>query len=264
MATDILCVPKHSAFLSLPGEIRNRIYHILLVVPNPCEDPGRRQRIELYTDPSSDDERLRSRIRGLNCPSRTTGLDSTILATCRQILLEASPILYGDNSFSMWVSDTPDIPRLISPYNLNLLRDISIYSNGTYVVPNQYHWDKAFRHCSSLERLNIGFEFIVSDEKWDAYQDSKFWFFKWAQNWIKSHPSIRLAMSPWPTGQERTHSHFMWLNVSFLATREDYYQGWPGDEHPVILDLDGILNDLRLELGTKVRKQRGSNNRKRP
>ena len=73
-----------SPFLTLPGELRNRIYRFILVQP-----PG---------------ERVQLRV-----PSDFTG--PGLLTTCKQIRVEAQQIYYSENTFMVtctaWNSDLP-------------------------------------------------------------------------------------------------------------------------------------------------------------
>ncbi|RDW88565.1 hypothetical protein BP6252_00597 [Coleophoma cylindrospora] len=72
-------------FLDLPGEIRNHVYKLLLLVPSPSTP-----RI-LGSDPS---------------------LHIQILAVCRQIHEEAAEMLYGSNTFLAHPSLLSGLPRL--------------------------------------------------------------------------------------------------------------------------------------------------------
>lgn len=68
-----------SPFLRLPTELRNRIYELLLISPDPPQLPGGRKN---YFSSSPQ-----------------------ILCTCRQICVEATGILYGENVAILQVDD---------------------------------------------------------------------------------------------------------------------------------------------------------------
>jgi len=76
---------KGTSFLHLPGEIRNHIYHLVLIHPS--------------------------------CPPRrsTHNLVPNLLSTCRQITQEATPILYSLNTFTAHPSLLTSMPYLHSP-----------------------------------------------------------------------------------------------------------------------------------------------------
>lgn len=97
--TDISINPANiGPFLSLPAEIRNTIYLLLLKPPN------------LRT-------LRRVSTRGL-CSDYilpSTGLCPALLGTCKQINAEAISILYGSNTFAAHASLLSSMPYLISP-----------------------------------------------------------------------------------------------------------------------------------------------------
>ncbi|GIZ47680.1 hypothetical protein CKM354_001076500 [Cercospora kikuchii] len=79
-------------FLDLPPELRNRIYELALIVrhPDPVICVG-----YLHVDQwRISKERYPSSLRQLK-------MTPSILATCRQVQQEASPVLYGNNPFLM-------------------------------------------------------------------------------------------------------------------------------------------------------------------
>jgi len=76
---------KGTSFLHLPGEIRNQIYHLVLIHPS-------------YPPAQS-----------------THNLVPNILSTCRQITHEATPILYSLNTFTAHPSLLTSMPYLHSP-----------------------------------------------------------------------------------------------------------------------------------------------------
>ncbi|GAB7354187.1 hypothetical protein MBLNU459_g4739t1 [Dothideomycetes sp. NU459] len=99
---DSSTIPKRSSrpgpFLSLPPEIRNQIYMLLLSPPY----------ITLLRKIST-----RSLCSDYVLPS--TGLCPALLGTCKQIHAEALTILYGSNTFAAHVSLLTSMPHLISP-----------------------------------------------------------------------------------------------------------------------------------------------------
>ncbi|KAL8830520.1 MAG: hypothetical protein Q9170_005695 [Blastenia crenularia] len=258
-----------SKILCLPAEIRCHIYNLLLLVPD--DHLGRRVFVEpfsrrqgrddiLWRMPGEDeDENLEYHRLSLK-----TGLHSAILATCKTIHSEASPILYAGNGFAMWVSHAAHFPVLIGSHNANLLKDVTIYANGLNEVPNRYRWDQAFRHCSNLRRVDVGSEFIIDDgEKGQypgtgsQYHESTFIFFKRIQLLLKMHPSLEVATSPYAAGQGRHHSHYSFLDVSLLAAHDSLSAKYCADGNGnLVLDLDTVLDDLRAKLGKRVRNRR--------
>jgi len=86
--------PLDSPLLALPGEIRNAIYHLLLVLDNtPATSPGQRA--------------IQSKTSSTLAPA--------LLSTCRQIHAEATPILYTLNTFTAHPSLLSSFPHLIHP-----------------------------------------------------------------------------------------------------------------------------------------------------
>lgn len=84
-------------FLSLPAEIRNEIYHLLLSSP---------------LIPT-----MRKLLTSNQCSAYvlTLPLHTTLLSTCKQIYTEASPILYSCNTFSASPTLLTSLPYLINP-----------------------------------------------------------------------------------------------------------------------------------------------------
>ena len=78
--------PRHnqsqSRLLQLPSELRNSIYELVLISANPIEDPSS-QSAEKRNDNTK----------------RIGDINSSLLMTCRMVLDEAKPILYGRNIF---------------------------------------------------------------------------------------------------------------------------------------------------------------------
>lgn len=101
-------------FLSLPIEIRNKIYETVLV-----------DRLSLWISPHS--------------IHRTTSIPP-LLITCKTIKYEASPIFYGANSF---VTDHVECflqwLKTLGRVNITYLRDLEMYIERTF-RPDQTQW----------------------------------------------------------------------------------------------------------------------------
>lgn len=88
---DLIEVVMGSNFLNLPGEIRNQIYELLLVVPA---------------------------IPDSHALGQTPRVHPSILAVCRQTYHEAIKILYGSNTFiahNSLLSSLPQLRRWLGP-----------------------------------------------------------------------------------------------------------------------------------------------------
>ena len=235
-------------FLLLPAEIRNHIYRLLLLSP---EIQWNRHYVSPFVNGSSGMDRELS---------YATGLHSTILATCRTIAFEASPILYGHNTFGLFLPEVSFFVQMIGPQNKNLLRDVQVFMKHLVKIPDFVRWDKAFRHCSSLRRLHFFFEFLIADglegspDEQSRCHESVFVFFKRAQKLLNTHSSLKLAMSSYPMGQERTHSNFKVLLGAFAASREDLDSDFPRHEDAIMLNLDVILNAMREKTHQPLRR----------
>lgn len=249
-----------SSFLSLPGEVRTSIYELLLLSPHdPQGSRGQKQFVYPYVERSNEEDHELS---------FATGLHSAILASCKTVFSEASAILYAGNSFGLWMSHVSPFAYMIGPRNVNLLRDVSVYINGVCEVPNHFRWDQVFRHASGLRRLQIGFECVTGNDTWgndgrDQYSQSIFLFFKRAQVWLKHHPSLTLGMSPHGAGQHFTSAIHIALDVSFVATEEDYRSRYLGEEKACVLDLNTILNELRDSMQMPMRQRKRADRRNR-
>ncbi|KAJ8069419.1 hypothetical protein OCU04_003073 [Sclerotinia nivalis] len=123
-------------FLDLPGEIRNQIYHLLLVI-RPISIPR-----PLLTDPPI-------------CPQ--------ILSVCRKVHDEAEQVLYGCNVFIAHANLLTGLPRLRWHYDpISSSRVISIIKKYYIVVrldcdPN-FSAGKARDAFSGMEELTIRVE----------------------------------------------------------------------------------------------------------
>lgn len=203
--------------------------------------------IDPYTSRSSEDApALSYKIR----------LHPAIIATCKSIASEALPILYAGNTFAVWATRASYFTRMIGSRNAGLLRDVSIHMNGLYQIPEQLKLDQAFEHCTALKHLSVGFEFILDRETLDRNQHSVHDFLQQAQKWLAEHPSLMLAISASPTGQSQHHSHFTWLDVTFVAAQEGYVSLSIQEKDLFVLDLDAIINELGGILQKPVQQQR--------
>ncbi|KAL8905563.1 MAG: hypothetical protein Q9207_002553 [Kuettlingeria erythrocarpa] len=237
---------KQSTFLSLPGELRNRIYDLLLLYV-PRSRGGDPNYIDPYTSGSSHDAPVLSyRIR----------LHPAIIATCKSIMSEALPTLYAGNTFGLWATRATYFTGMIGSQNAGLLRDVSIGMNGLRQIPEQLKLDQAFEHCAALKRFEISFEFILDPSMLNQNQQSVHDFLQQAQKWLAEHPSLMLAMSASPTGQSRHHSHFTWLEVICVAAQADYGPLGIEENELFVLDLDAIINELEDMLQKPVQQRK--------
>ncbi|KAL8926693.1 MAG: hypothetical protein Q9208_002767 [Pyrenodesmia sp. 3 TL-2023] len=229
-------------FLSLPGELRNRIYEPLLLY---ADTIGRsRAYIFPYGPRSSDD-----------APelSYNTRLHPQILSTCSTIAFEALPILYAKNGFALWATQTPYFMRMIGTRNASLLKILLLTLDGVDGVPEQQlELEQAFELCASLKCVNISVEFDLEEKTLDEHQQSVHDLLCKAQKWLAAHPSLTLAMSPYPTGQCRYFDPYTELDITFVATQEDYCNEWEIADDPVVLDLNAILYELGQQLRRPV------------
>ena len=132
---------KTSAFLALPAELRNHIYQLLLVAPQPIqlalEDNGRRATVGIQNWYEAS-------------PS------ANILATCKQINREAGAYLYGDNTLTFQHD-----PRALSAFlarikkSAMLVRKINIVN----LLPKSYATlaITALQHAPNLASLHIAY-----------------------------------------------------------------------------------------------------------
>lgn len=148
-----------SRFLSLPGELQNRIYELLLLYA--ARFGKTRSYIVPYTLYSRDD-----------APdlSYKTRLHPQILATSSTIAFEALPILYGKNNFVLWATHASCFTRMIGTRNTSLLKVVALYMDAGYRVPEQLKFDQAFEHGATLKHLLIEIEFIVKEKRLDKNQ----------------------------------------------------------------------------------------------
>ena len=107
-------MPK--SFLDLPGEIRNQIYHLSLVDPDPiC--------IGTFANPSTS---YQTRLFSWDAK-----VSANLLAACRQVKEEAAPVLYQQNQFDFegW-RDVPWFLMRIGRFNDRLLDNFTITYTG--------------------------------------------------------------------------------------------------------------------------------------
>ena len=99
MTSETLAAQRNSAFLTLPAELRNAIYALLLKAPAHVKQSRRVATRGLCSDyilPPLD-----------LCPA--------LLQTCKQIHNEAASVLYGANQFASHPSLLTALPYLMSP-----------------------------------------------------------------------------------------------------------------------------------------------------
>ncbi|KAL8751134.1 MAG: hypothetical protein Q9184_006168 [Pyrenodesmia sp. 2 TL-2023] len=229
-----------SRFLSLPGELRNRIYELLLQYASSTSY------IRPYTPWLSDDAPdLSSR----NC------LHPEILGTCRAVAFEASPTLYAKNIFALWADEASYFIRRIGKRNASLLKIVILTLEHVYRVPKHLELDRVFEHGATLKHLNVSIEFNLVEKTLDLSQQSVYDLLCKAQEWLAAHPSLNLSMSPHPTGQCHKYSHSTFLDISFVATQEDYYTAWEHADGPVVLDLNAIIYELGEQLKRPVQQR---------
>lgn len=219
-----------SRFLSLPGELRNRIYEFLLLYTPIISQES--DYVNPYTFTS---------IGEAPCLSYRTGLHPEILGTSSIIAFEALPILYAKNRFAMWATEATCFTRMIGRRNAGLLKVIILFLNGVDRLLEQLKLDQVFEHGATLKHLNVSIGLFLEEKMLDKHQQSVHDFLCRAQQWLAAHPSLTLAMSPYPTGQCRRHSFFTALEITFVATQEDYYTGWDDADDPVVVDLNATI-----------------------
>ncbi len=109
-------VPSKSPFLALPAEIRNDIYHYLMI--SHCGltfiDPDTTP--VLKNDDSGDWD---------------VSIDTPLLRTCHQVYQEASAILYGENFFLCFCSNTYN-PFNFPMANFKLLQNLEVTIRVSY------------------------------------------------------------------------------------------------------------------------------------
>ncbi len=237
---------KQSTFLCLPGEIRNRIYELLLLY-EPRSRGGEPDYIDPYMSGSGDDA---------PALSYKTRLHPAIIASCRNIASEALPILYAGNTFGMWAAHASYFTRMIGSRNAGMLRNVSIFMNGPYQIPEHLRLDQAFKGCAALKRFHFSFEFILHRETLDRNQQLVHDFLQQTRKWLAEHPSLNLAMSSSPTGQSRDYSHFTWLDFTCVAAQENYGPLGIDEEELFVLDLDAIIHELEDMLEKPVERRK--------
>jgi len=113
-------VPSKSPLLSLPAEIRNDIYHYLMI--SHCGlifiDPNT---IPVLKDDDSENWKV--------------SIDTPLLRTCHQVYQEASTIMYGENFFLCFCSNTYNPFNSPMP-NFKLLQNLKIIIDVSYKKPS--------------------------------------------------------------------------------------------------------------------------------
>lgn len=162
--------PRHnqsqSRLLQLPSELRNSIYELVLISANPIEDPSS-QSAEKRNDNTK----------------RIGDINSSLLMTCRMVLDEAKPILYGRNIFvfDAWdFSAWRDHAGLVTRVNFVIGR--TIYGDRSEAIAVRA---KGFTDCVFVEQSStypLPFhtlvpllkELVLDFSAWELRKDERF------------------------------------------------------------------------------------------
>lgn len=91
--------------LTLPGEIRNQIYRLLLTIPpTTLKSLQRHVHLNHYSGSTLS-----------SSPTSSWPFTPALLSTCRQISSEATPILYAENTFTAHPTLLTSMPYLVNP-----------------------------------------------------------------------------------------------------------------------------------------------------
>jgi hypothetical protein len=120
------------SFLDLPGEIRNQIYHQLLIIPT-LSAPRRLQKPHIYP---------------------------AILCVCRKIYAEGKQILYGSNTFLAHANLLTGLPRLRTYYATISNSDL-ISLIRRYHIQVRLDCDPNFQACRATEAFTGAEEFTI-------------------------------------------------------------------------------------------------------
>jgi hypothetical protein len=225
----------NQGFFSLPGEIRTKIYNLLL------------KSNAVY---QNSDLRHNNTI-AINRAHRTQGhtkVDPNILCTCRRIAFEASPILYTSNNVTFQaIEDVTGWLATIGPQKTKMVRFATTYTSiAGFKMDN---FEEVFKRCSGLRRLHVR---AATMSYAPAYHEKLIReFLRLAQPLLKDHPTLSRLMSKWNGGYQHKstgsvlYPHY-WdaLCVSFVASVDD---GMPGVDGMVI-DIGDAIEDVGDEL----------------
>ncbi|KAL8686695.1 MAG: hypothetical protein Q9218_006930 [Villophora microphyllina] len=223
-------------FLSLPPEIRNRIYgHLLTAVLKPASN---NHEPAIVLDYESRQE-------------NKTRVCATILASCKQIAGEASAILYASNTF--FFSDPVAMARWldkIGPEYTKLVSSATIWAD-LYIM-HMRELEKVFDRGTGLRRLRVTFSLTSTGLRYRVRYARR--FLEIVQPWLANHTSkiLRRTMSQHNYGFQHTvvegrrNEHVYWnaVDVTFVASVED---GMPAIDG-ICFDLEEATQDVGSEL----------------
>lgn len=212
------------AFLNLPAEIRNRIYTHLFH-NSVFRILGIFHRIQPDGNHDTDGFKMTDQYSRV-CPQ--------ILATCRQIRSEATPILYGNVIFqSERLFPIDDFRSAVGPKNLPLIKHIYINLDTSTAI---FQWISARHHIRNLylplpylETLEIYVCVRGLSDFYDFRRRGPRLVLDFARVLVESHPSLK-------TGKKRMVRPFQPNSTSFgfkLISSE--YRPTPED---VLVDFD--------------------------
>ena len=124
-----LMEPKPFGLLSLPPELRNRIFHhVLTAEPHDRTSRQHRLRLPLYPDDNSillfaPDDFIR--------PTTARYSVLAMLQTCKQVHNDAEGIFYAINHLSLTALDIEDFAKTVSPTRLHAIRHFTVYDIGS-------------------------------------------------------------------------------------------------------------------------------------
>ncbi|KAI4184187.1 MAG: hypothetical protein LQ346_006143 [Caloplaca aetnensis] len=199
--------PSHPwGFLSLPFEIRNMIYPLLVCTnssAHPCDER------DAYTL-----DRLRWSMFIGQGASR---LYPAILQTCKQINAEATPLLYLHNAFRF-----SDPTQALSWIHAIPKERVSLVRNMTIWLSSRKRelelLKEVLQMARGLRRLHIHTERMHALIIGDYVKD----FPGTVVPWLEEHGGLKVAMSPWNGGlyiKERRHGGY--LEITFLRSERD-------------------------------------------
>ena len=242
--------PLPLGLLSLPAEVRNAIYSLLLVraiTPTPSFPtqpfgdslPGwpRSQYMGLLPPTFPKANRHLYPLDQYNDVSMSKVLSlvyPTILLSCKQIYIEAAPILYANNAFEFSGSDKASawINSLRSEH-AELVRDITIWLPDRKDALRKLK--RVMKTANGLRRLHLRTERIQIRHA-EGFLES---FPSTAVQWVEEHEHLKLAMSQdkqeYHPGTSTTRRYrwgfedykwggMLWLGavcVTFVASLED-------------------------------------------
>lgn len=210
-------------FLDLPLEIRHQIY--LLVFPK--GRPGTSALRPSY----------KNRCVGWQPPYKS-GVDVSILYTCRQIYVEATRALYGDNKFIFFGHNVLiEFLRRIGPRNASFVSHIEVF--GSYYDTYNRSFTRALRLAPSLKKVTI--EASLTPCSVTESEIHKLDFLREAFSILSVHPSLDRLVSKYPGGLQRSlqgRTFHAYMKVTIVAV----------SAHKIG---DGTVVDLEEEMNRK-------------